>query len=85
MVLGKLNGESLVKASEAGGLASDLLLIWLDTVQILCLIARTESQVVLWIRKGVGLGILGPSEVWPTPKGLRSLITHKVKQTALLK
>ena len=43
MVLGKLNGESLVKASEAGGLASDLLLIWLDTVQILCLIAHTVS------------------------------------------
>ena len=47
MVLEKLNGESLVKASEAGGQASDLLLICLDTVQILCLLASAVSQVTL--------------------------------------
>ena len=59
------------------------MLTCLDTAQIPNLPASTESQVVFWIRKGVGLGILGPLEVWPTPQGLRSLMTHKMKQITL--
>ena len=40
-----------------------LLLTCLDTDQIPCLPARTESQAALQIRKGVGLGTLEYLEV----------------------
>ena len=63
--------------------ASHLLLTCLDTAWILCPLESTASQVALEIKKGVGLGILEPLEVWPVPKGPRSLTLPKVKQTAL--
>ena len=47
-----------------------LLLTCLDTTWIPCLPASTASQVALWIGKRVGLGILQPMEVWPSPWGL---------------
>ena len=57
-------------------------LAW-NPAQILCLPASTSNQVALQIKKGVGLGILEPLQLWPTPQGLRSLVTHKVKQIIL--
>ena len=67
-LLGKLKyGESLVQASEAGEQASDQLLTCLDTAWIPCLPAITASQAALEIRKRVGLRILEPLKVWPTP------------------
>ena len=43
-----------------------LLLACVDIDRIPCLPTSTPSQVALYIRKGVGLGILEPLEVWPT-------------------
>ena len=70
-MLGKLRGGSLVQASETGeqalDLAADLPGHCPVTAWIPCLPSSTASQESLYIRKGVGFGILGPLEVWSTP------------------
>ena len=45
-------------------------LAW-NPAQILCLPEGTSSQVALQIRKGEGLGVLEPLELWPTPPGFK--------------
>ena len=60
----KQGGCESLQASEGRGQASDLLLICLDTAQILCLPASTASQAALQIRMGVGFGTLEPLEIW---------------------
>lgn len=56
---------NLLQASEGREQASELLLICLDTAQILCLPTSTACQAALQIRMGVAFGTLEPLEISP--------------------
>ena len=56
---------NLLQASEGREQASELLLICLDTAQILCLPTSTACRAALQIRMGVAFGTLEPLEISP--------------------